>query len=152
MAILISDIDGIITNGYHYYSNENKVFKAFGSNDREAIEILNHYFTKIIFITADKLGFEITKKRVEIDMQQTLLYVNSKDRKEYLSSFNEPIWFLGDGIKDAQCQIKVDFFITVQNATSYSKEVADLILPTIGGSNVLSELAFKIERNVIRRP
>ena len=65
---LISDVDGILTDGGHYYNLDGKKFKKFGSNDKDAIKRLEELFgLKIIFISSDKIGFDIVKKRIADD-------------------------------------------------------------------------------------
>ena len=58
---IIIDVDGVMTTGQFIYSNLGKQFKIFGAHDSDGLKLLNSFF-KIIFITADKRGFKITKK------------------------------------------------------------------------------------------
>ena len=57
----IIDIDGIMTDGRMVYSQYGKEFKLFGPDDNDALQILKKYL-KLVFITADKRGFLISKK------------------------------------------------------------------------------------------
>ena len=59
---LIIDIDGVMTDGKFYYSVDGKILKAFGADDHDALSILKKYMN-IIFVTGDKKGFKISKKK-----------------------------------------------------------------------------------------
>ena len=60
---LIIDVDGVMTDGKFYYTNDGKVMKAFGADDHDALSILKNYMN-IIFVTGDKKGFKISKKEL----------------------------------------------------------------------------------------
>ena len=72
----ILDVDGVMTTGQFLYSKKGKEFKVFGPDDSDALKILKE-FLPIYFISADKRGFSISKKRIEKDMGFTLELVSS---------------------------------------------------------------------------
>ena len=48
---------------YKYsYNKDGKVIKIFGPHDNDGLKIVKNFF-KILFITADKKGYQISKKR-----------------------------------------------------------------------------------------
>ena len=59
----ICDVDGVMTNGQFFYSSKGKIMKIFGPHDSDGLKIIRE-FLKIIFVTADKRGFNISKKRI----------------------------------------------------------------------------------------
>ena len=139
-TILVSDVDGILTDGGHYYSSSGKFLKKFGSNDKDALKILCHYFERIIFISADKIGFEISYKRISEDWGYECFYVSTKERLDYLKNLGNRVVFVGDGLEDALTQGIVFKFITVKDATPQAQNAADLVLHTVGGKNVFPHL------------
>ena len=80
---LICDVDGVMTSGHYLYSKFGKSYKIFGPHDHDGIKILKNLI-KIIFITADKNGFSISKRRIQKDMEQKIILVNEEDRYSYL--------------------------------------------------------------------
>ena len=54
--LFILDVDGVLTTGTFFYDKNGKLLKEFGPDDHEALKILKKYL-KIIFISADKRGF-----------------------------------------------------------------------------------------------
>ena len=74
----IIDVDGVLSTGQFLYDVNGKRFKIFGPDDNDALKLLKN-FLKINFVTSDKRGFNISKKRVE-DMGFKLKYVKSVER------------------------------------------------------------------------
>ena len=76
------DVDGVLSTGQFIYSEGGKMFKVFGPHDSDGLKMINE-FIEIRFISADKRGFEISKKRVE-DMGYEIDLVGESEREEYL--------------------------------------------------------------------
>jgi len=64
MKNFILDVDGVLAAKEVIYTKEGKYAKKFGPDDSDALNILKQYMN-IIFVSGDKRGFEISKKRVE---------------------------------------------------------------------------------------
>ena len=62
-SVFILDVDCVLTDGTFYYTTEGKVMKKFGADDNDALSLLKPYM-KIFFVTGDKRGFDISKKRI----------------------------------------------------------------------------------------
>ena len=67
----IIDVDGVMTDGKFHYSNQKKIFKVFGADDNEGLKILSKYLN-IYFITSDRRGYKISKRRITEDMNYDL--------------------------------------------------------------------------------
>ena len=80
----ILDVDGVMTDGKFHYSNQKKIFKVFGADDSEALKILSKYL-KIHFITSDRRGYQISKRRIVDDMGYNLSYIKTKDRFKFVN-------------------------------------------------------------------
>ena len=104
----ILDVDGVLTDGKFIYSDKGKKFKVFGPHDHDGLKIIKE-FINIEFITADKNGYTITKRRVVDDMKFKLTLVSEKIRINYLEKkFGlKNIIYMGDGIFDAEILKKV---------------------------------------------
>ena len=74
----ILDVDGVITNGQMIYDKVGKKFKTFGPDDTDALKVLQQ-FIKIHFVSGDKKGFSISKKRVT-DMGFKISFVPSYEQ------------------------------------------------------------------------
>ena len=82
-SYIVLDVDGVMTSGKFLYSSKGKIFKEFGAHDNDGIKLVKKFF-KIQFITADKRGYSISKKRIVDDMKQTLNLISERDRYDYL--------------------------------------------------------------------
>lgn len=110
--VIISDVDGVLTDGLHYYTEEGKKMKAFGNHDRDAIAIFKSLMDrcgvdlKIHFVTDDKDGFFITKSRVQswCDKYGVVLEQRSQEsRCELIKYYNTKGYFtiyVGDSFID----------------------------------------------------
>jgi 3-deoxy-D-manno-octulosonate 8-phosphate phosphatase (KDO 8-P phosphatase) len=143
--ILILDLDGVLTDGKFYYSDKGKILKAFGPDDHDAIKLLLK-FIEVEVVTADKIGFEISRQRVEHDMGLKLHLVNSEHRGDWIQA-RFPDYFtiyMGDGIFDKFVFEKVKYSIAPANAADLTKEIADHVTHRSGGDRAVAEACLHI--------
>ena len=136
----IIDIDGVMTNGQMLYNKNGKYIKIFGPDDNDMLLILKKYIN-ICFITADKKGYSITKKRIVNDMGFKLYYVNVLDRVQWIDkkfTLKKTI-YMGDSIFDSIALQKVAYGIAPKNADKYAKKSSKHITKTSGGDRAVSE-------------
>ena len=65
---LLIDVDGVMTTGQFFYTREGKTMKVFGPDDNDGLSLVKPYLD-IRFVTGDKKGFNISKKRIVDDMK-----------------------------------------------------------------------------------
>jgi 3-deoxy-D-manno-octulosonate 8-phosphate phosphatase (KDO 8-P phosphatase) len=142
----VLDVDGVLTDGTFYYTTEGKVMKKFGPDDADALLLLSSYLD-IHFVSGDKKGFEISRKRIETDMKYPLHQVSTFARAEWLieNGFNlaETI-YMGDGIFDAMVFNKVAYGIAPANSFYFTKEKANYVTPSFGGNSAVAEACLHI--------
>ena len=149
--IVISDVDGCLTDGKFVYTSKGKVSKTFGPHDNDGVKKLKKLGYDVIFISADKRGFPITKKRIS-DMKCELYQVSEEDRKDWIKDkikFYEWSAFFGDGCSDIEAGLLVDFFGCPNNARHEVKECADYITPSKGSEGAFLDFANKIIEVVV---
>ena len=120
--MLVLDVDGVLTTGQFLYSKNGKEFKIFGPDDNDGLALLKP-FLKIHFVTQDKKGFSISKKRIVTDMKYPLELVKTLDRVEWMkkqTSLNKII-YMGDSIFDHLIFSKVGYSIAPANADFVTK-------------------------------
>ena len=141
----ILDVDGVLTNGQFIYSTEGKVLKTFGPDDNDALSLLSKHL-EIRFISADRRGFPISKKRVVEDMGYKLDLVSSKDRIKWIEEKYpiEQVIYMADGIFDHYVMKKVCYSIAPANASSIAKKHADFVTERSGGDRAVSEACLHI--------
>ena len=139
------DLDGVFTDGKFHYSEKGKIFKVFGADDHEEINILKNYMY-IHVITADVRGFEISRKRINEDMNLPLDLVGSKERLSWLADrfdLNSTI-YMGDGIYDSLIFANVMYSIAPRNALIFTKKYADYVTESNGSERAVAEACLHI--------
>lgn len=142
---IVSDIDGVLTDGKFFYDKNKKILKQFGPHDSDGIKLLKSVGIEVAAISADKRGFEITKKRLE-HMGVEVYLVSEKDRLKWFNenAINESTGFVGDGLFDIPVLRTTKFSFAPKNAPDIVKENANYVLNTCGGDGVFLEIALII--------
>ena len=143
--VLILDVDGVLTTGHFIYSSEGKVLKVFGPDDNDGLTLLKP-FLEIRFITGDKKGFNITRKRIVDDMQYPLDIVSTIRRIDWIKNLydKEKVIYMGDGIFDHYVMKEVGYSIAPNNADMNAKKYADYITSRKGGDRAVAEACLHI--------
>lgn len=142
--VFVLDIDGVLTDGGFYYSEEGKVMKKFGADDNDALSLLKPYM-HIVFVTGDKRGFGISEKRVK-DMHYEIFQVSTIRRinwiKEHFDS--KKVIYMGDGIFDHYVMKEVGYSIAPANSDETAKQYADYVCQRRGGDRAVAEAALHL--------
>ena len=148
--IFILDVDGVMTTGQFIYSELGKLYKIFGAHESDGLKLINKS-VNIKFITADKRGYSITRKRIVEDMGYELKLVSECDRFEYLQKkYNmENLIYMGDGYFDANILKKCMFGIAPKNARKEAKDCADFITESKSGEGAVLDACIEIKKRYI---
>ena len=143
--VIIFDVDGVLTTGGFIYNADGKCFKIFGPDDNDGLKLLRNK-VEIIFITGDKNGFEISKKRIVDDMGYELHLVSTIKRVEWIRERYEmqEVIYMGDGIFDHIVMKMVGYSISPNNGDDYAKKSADYITKRSGGDRAVAEACIHI--------
>ena len=141
----IIDVDGVLTTGQFFYTQEGKAMKVFGPDDNDALSLLKSYMN-ICFVTGDKTGFDISKRRIVDDMKYPLDLVDVVARFEWIEKHYNPseVIFMGDGIFDFHVMRHVGYAIAPANADQRAQEAADYITKRSGGDRAVAEACLHI--------
>ena len=143
--IFILDVDGVLTTGQFFYSTEGKVMKVFGPDDNDGLSLLKN-FLEIRFVTGDKKGFPISKKRIVDDMGFALDVVSTIRRVDWIAERYslESVVYMGDGIFDHYVMAKVGYGIATANADRNAKAHASYVTERSGGDRAVAEAALHL--------
>lgn len=143
-SLFILDVDGVLSTGQFLYDSNGKQFKIFGAHDSEGLQIISK-FIKTIFISADRRGFEISKRRVE-DMGFELNLILESERLDYFQKFkSENVVFMGDGYTDSIVFKNIYYSIAPKNAVSYARNKADFTTSTNAGEGAVFEACMHLK-------
>ena len=142
---LIFDVDGVFTDGKIYQSTEGKMFKVFGPDDHDAINLIKMKLN-VIVVSADKRGYGITKTRIEKDMGLDLHLVGSRDRVEWIRTrfdLNDCV-YMGDGLYDALVFRVVKYSMAPANASKRIQSEASYITSSRGSEGAVAEACIHL--------
>lgn len=140
----IIDVDGVLNTGQFLYDDKLKRYKIFGPDDSDALKLVNRYMN-INFISGDKRGFKISKRRVT-DMGFKINYVSTFNRIEWIEKkFNvKDTIYMGDGIFDYLVFKKVAYSICPKNSDENCLKYANYITKRKSAERALSEACSHI--------
>lgn len=149
---LIIDADGVFTDGKFYYTTEGKIMKKYGPDDADAISLIKDKM-HIHVISADKRGFQITKKRMN-DMKLEIDLVSTFERLSWIGQRYNPdeTIYMGDGIYDALVFRYVAYSIAPANAFGYTKRYADYVTTAKGSEGAVAEAILHILEKFFHTP
>ncbi len=144
-SVFILDVDGVMTTGQFLYTAEGKVMKVFGADDNDGLSLLKAHL-EIRFVTGDKKGFPISKKRIVDDMGFNLDIVSTIRRLDWIAERYplEKVIYMGDGIFDHYVMQKVGYSIAPANADKNAKSHASFITDRTGGDRAAAEASLHI--------
>jgi len=143
--VLILDVDGVMTTGQFLYSEKGKEYKVFGPHDYDGIKLIENKI-KVVFISADKRGFAISKKRIVDDMKQELILVSESERLDFIKTNYglDNVIYVGDGYHDAKILKQCCYGITPQNARTEARNAADFVTPSKSGEGAVLDACLHI--------
>ena len=145
IRLIISDVDGVLTDGGMYYSNEGELCKRFHTRDGMAVELLLNHGIKTILITKEKSKIAILRAK---KMNVSKIYYGITKKEAELSGIckkydvtPKEIMYVGDDVNDLELMRKVGFSATPKDGIGQIKKVADYVCKAKGGEGVLREVA-----------
>ena len=144
VKLLITDIDGVMTDGRIVYSVYGDELKFFDVTDGFGISLLNGVGIKTVIITAKRS--RIVKIRAR-DLKVARAYAGFLDKRipfdDVLKRFKIPaeeICFIGDDLMDISVLKRVGFAVSVPNGMEEVKAIAHHITSRSGGRGAVREI------------
>jgi 3-deoxy-D-manno-octulosonate 8-phosphate phosphatase (KDO 8-P phosphatase) len=141
----ISDIDGCLNDGRIYWDADGlKPFKAFGNYDHDGVKLLRDHI-KLVFISADKHGWDILESRIVKHMKCELFYVPEKDRFDFVKAYKfDELAYMGDGIYDAKIIQHARIGMAPAQARVEARNMATYVTPSNGGEGAYLDACIHI--------
>lgn len=152
--IIISDCDGILTDGTSIYTSDGKIGKVYGSYDTEAIKEAHDNGWEFLFVSNDSNGWYITKKRLsEYNARGWCDYLlaNAQQRKELVQNYKDKrylVVFVGDSISDIPAGKIADMFCTTNNGFKEVKENCHFVSNRNGGNGGFAQIIYYVDNYV----
>lgn len=141
----VLDVDGVLTRSMLLYTAEGKLMKVFGPDDHDALNILRDKL-KIKFITGDKRGFEISKRRIVDEMGFELYLVSTYERAKWFIENTEPenTIYMADGIFDGAVFNSIGYSICPSDGFYQTRMKANFVTNCEGGNRAVAEACVHI--------
>ncbi len=146
--LIITDIDGVWTDGGMYYDQTGNEWKKFNTADSAGVLLCRKFGIKLAIITGEKT--EIVKRRAE-KLKIDYFYDGVKNKVEVadkliqeLSISYKDIAFIGDDINDIHLLKKVSISGTPANGIAFIKNFASIVTEKKGGEGAFREFVETI--------
>tara|TARA_Y100000310_G_scaffold165155_1_gene164910 strand:+ start:7036 stop:7548 length:513 start_codon:yes stop_codon:yes gene_type:complete len=148
IRLILTDVDGVLTDGCMYYSSSGEELKKFHTRDGMAVELLLQNNIKTIIVTKEKSKITISRaKKIKISK----IYSNIKQKEVILNQIctkfkvtSGEILFIGDDINDEKIMKLVGLSVAPSDAINTIKNIANITTNASGGKGVLREVADMI--------
>ena len=137
IRLVITDVDGVLTDGGRYYSSSGEIFKRFHVRDGMGVNLLLRNGVNTVIITK-----EISKivnywaKSMNVSKVYSGVKIKENELKKICKIYKlEPsnIAFIGDDVNDLELMKRVGLSATPYDGIAQAKKVADYICKSPGG-------------------
>ena len=145
---LICDVDGVLSNGLLYLSNNGDEIKTFHVHDGVGLKLLMHAGIQVAVITTSCNNI-IDKRMSQLNIEHYFSGELDKrhaynELKKQLQLEDHQFAYIGDDLPDLPILEQVGFKVAVANARAEVIEIADLVTKNNGGEGAVREICDKI--------
>ena len=145
VKILLSDVDGVLTDSKIIYDTHGGELKCFNVQDGVGLFLMASQGIKVILISAR--GSSILRRRAR-EIKVSKLYQNVKDKSKVfqrlLRKFKispDEVCYMGDDLPDLSAMRQAGFAVAVPNAAPEVRDAAHYITKKEGGAGAAREIA-----------
>lgn len=146
IKLIITDVDGVLTDTGIYYSPDGEMIKRFSIRDGMGVERLRkHAGIETAIITGENSG---TVKARAQKLKITQVYLGVTDKKSLFDEIlkknqlqPENIAFIGDDVNDLEIMKLVGMTACPGDGMSFIKDISDYICENKGGYGAFREFA-----------
>jgi 3-deoxy-D-manno-octulosonate 8-phosphate phosphatase (KDO 8-P phosphatase) len=144
VRLVLTDVDGVLTDGGVFYGSDGEVMKRFNIRDGMGVERLRDIGVEVGIITGEKS--ESVVRRAE-KLRIELVHLYAKDKKATLEEIlskheyeSEEIAYIGDDVNDIEIMQMVGLPACPADAFHETKEAAKYVCRRPGGHGAFREL------------
>ena len=145
IKLLITDVDGVLTDNGLYYTEDGLVMKKFNVKDGMGVVLLRKAGIKTAIISTDES--KIIQKRAE-RLKMDFVYTGTWDKDikmkeicEIMNIGSEEVAFIGDDINDLEIIEAAGITACPIDAMPEIKNKVDIVFDKKGGEGVFREFA-----------
>jgi len=145
IKLVLTDVDGVLTDGGVWYGAEGEVMKKFNIRDGMGVERLQAAGIEVGFITGESSP-SVSRRAQKLKV--TRVYLEAKQKKEVIESIvaNESIGlseiaYIGDDVNDLEAMKIVGLAAAPVDASVEVRDVAHYVCRSAGGEGAFREFA-----------
>lgn len=153
VKLVVTDVDGVLTDGGLYYGPDGECLKRFNARDGLGVKLLQNTGIQVAILSGRDCP--ALRKRIE-DLGITEAVLGQLDKGAALAGIMErcgvtadKVAFIGDDASDIDAFELCGVSVTVWDAPEYVKERADFVLDNCGGRGAFRELVDIIQRKIV---
>ena len=144
--MVITDVDGVLTDGGMYYSKDGEFLKKFNTRDAMGMELLLDLGIKTIMLTRENSNIvKARAKKIKVsELYSGILNKKTLLLKKILKKYNvklDQVAYIGDDLNDLEIMKSVGFSVTPSNGIDQIKKISNYVCKLNGGDGVFRELA-----------
>jgi len=145
IKLVITDVDGVLTDGGMYYTKDGDIMKRFHARDGMGVTLLHNVGIPTIILTKEKTKMvKMWSKKMKI--KQLLDGIKNKELELNKICQNnnlnpDEIAYIGDDVNDLKVLEKVGFAATPNDGINLTKEISHYVCSKNGGNGAFRELA-----------
>jgi len=148
IALVVADVDGVLTDGGVYYGAEGEVMKRFNIRDGMGVERLRAAGVPTAIITGEASP-SVDRRAAKLSID--ILYLSCKDKAAALREIIEKqgvsanqVAYIGDDVNDLEAMKLAGLAACPADAVREVREIAHYICAAPGGHGAFRELAEQI--------
>ncbi|MFC2066908.1 KdsC family phosphatase [Chloroflexota bacterium] len=142
------DVDGVLTDGGMYYSENGDELKKFNTRDGRGIELLRNAGIRTAFITSENTQI-VVRRAAKLKIDE--VYQGTEDKlaalREIMSKYGltqDEVAYIGDDINDLPVLRAVGLAITVTDGLTENLKIAHYVTRAKGGECAVREVSTLI--------
>lgn len=144
IKVVLTDVDGVLTDGGMYYSSEGDMMKKFHVRDGMGISLLRKNEIPTIIVTKESTKMvKKWSKEMKVKLLDGVIHkekILEKICKQY-DVFSSEIAYIGDDVNDVNLLKLVGLAAVPKDGTQIAKKSCNYICKTNGGKGVFREVA-----------
>ena len=148
VKLVVTDVDGVLTDGGLYYGSDGECLKRFNARDGLGVRMLQKAGIQVAILSGRDCP--ALRRRIE-ELGITEAVLGQLDKRTALAGIMkrcgvtaEEVAFIGDDILDVAVFELCGVSMTVEDAPNYVQDIADIILNKKGGNGAFRECVDKI--------
>tara|TARA_Y100001949_G_C15966202_1_gene321688 strand:+ start:784 stop:1236 length:453 start_codon:yes stop_codon:yes gene_type:complete len=142
---VITDVDGVLTDGGMYYSKDGEFLKKFNTRDAMGMELLLDLGIKTIMLTRENSNIvKARAKKIKVSELYSGVLNKKSLLKKILKKYNvklDQVAYIGDDLNDLEIMKSVGFSVTPSNGIDQIKKISNYVCKLNGGDGAFRELA-----------